>query len=212
MTLGNVILYVKENFTKPHLKINIMKNPLKLNSVISYIILLVTILYFNTSYAQEAKSADNPMTSVDIASIFGPATIIVAAQQMPEEFYSFRPTSEMRSFGELLTHLAGSNYIMTAIAKGEEAPVYNIGTSKTEIIEGLQKSFEYSAEARKNMTPEQKGIMVTFMGESQPAGNVLDFTVFHSLSHYGNLVVYMRLKGLVPPSSQEGNPGNVAAK
>lgn len=182
---------------------------LKMKAVKTTSLLLLSIGIINASCAQEVKSTDKPMTSVDIASMYGPTTIIAAAQQMPEEFYSIRPTPEMRTFGELLTHMAGSNYIMVAIAKGEEAPVYNIGPSKIEIIEALQKSFDYSAEARKNLTAEQKGIMVTFMGGSQPAGNVLDFSVFHSLSHYGNIVVYMRLKGLVPPSSQEGNPGNV---
>lgn len=166
------------------------------------IFLLFTIGIFNLSCAQEVKSTDKPMASIEIAAMYNPTTIIGAAQKMPEEFYSFRPTPEMRSFGELMTHIASSNYIMIAIAKGEEAPVHNIGPSKKEIVEALQKSFDYAAEARKNITPERKEIMVSFMGGRQPAGNVLDFNVFHSLSHYGNLVVYLRLKGLVPPSSE----------
>lgn len=166
------------------------------------IFLLLAIGLFNISCAQQVIAPEKPMASVEIAAMYNPTTIIGAAQKMPEEFYSFRPTPEMRSFGELMIHIASSNYIMIAIAKGEEAPVHNIGPSKKEIIEALKKSFDYAAEARKTITPERKEIKVSFMGGSQPAGNVLDFNVFHSLSHYGNVVVYMRLKGLVPPSSE----------
>lgn len=173
-----------------------------MKSLKTNILFLLALALFNVSCAQQVTAPKTPMTSIEIAAMYNPTTIIVAAQKMPEEFYSFRPTPEMRSFGELMTHIASSNYIMIAIAKGEEAPVHNIGSSKKEIVEALQKSFDYGAEARKNITPERKEIMVSFMGGSQPAGNVLDFNVFHSLSHYGNVVVYLRLKGLVPPSSE----------
>ncbi len=62
------------------------------------------------------------------------------------------------------------------------------------------------------MTTQRKETMVKFMGGNQPAGNVLDFSVFHSLQHYGNVIMYMRMKGLVPPSSQPENPGNDPVK
>lgn len=188
------------------------KTDLKMNTVIQNILLLLAICIVNNSYAQEVKLPQEPMASIDIASLYTPATIIVAAQQMPEEFYSFRPTPELRSFGELLAHIAESNFQMGAIAKGEANPMSNVVPDKAEVIEALKKSFDYTAEARKNMTQERKGTMVEFMGGSQPAGNILDFSVFHSLQHYGNVIIYMRLKGLVPPSSQEGNPGNVPVK
>ena len=183
-----------------------------MNVVKTNIFLLVAIGIFNASCAQELKSPQKPVASVDIASLYIPSTILVAAQQMPEEFYSFRPSPELRSFGELMTHIAESNFQMVAIAKGEANPMSEAGTTKKEVIEALQKSFDYSAEARKNMSTEQKGKMVKFMGGDQTAGNIIDFSVFHSLQHYGNVIIYMRLKGLVPPSSQEGKPGNAPVK
>lgn len=131
---------------------------------------------------------------------------------MPEEYYSFRPTPEVRSFGELIAHIAESNFEMCAIAKGEPSPMLKIDSTKTEVLEALIKSFDYSAEARKNMTTQRKETLVKFMGGSQPAGNVLDFSVFHSLQHYGKVIMYLRLKGLVPPSSQAENPGNEPVK
>lgn len=172
------------------------------------VLLLLTTFFFNVSWAQEINLPKEPMASVNIAALYTPHTIITAAKQMPEEYYSFRPTPEVRSFGELMAHIAESNFEMTAIAKGETAPVSESAHTKTEVIKALETSFDYSAKARKDMTKERKEAMVQFMGGTQPAGNVLDFSVFHSLQHYGNVIVYMRLKGLIPPSSQSENPGN----
>ena len=175
------------------------------------VFLLLTILFFNLSWAQEINSPEEPMASVDIAALYIPHTIITAAQQMPEEYYTFRPTPDVRSFGELMAHMAESNFQMTATAKRETAPVPEVVPTKTEVIKALEASFDYYAKAREHMTKEQKEILVKFMGGTQPAGNVLDFLIFHSLQHYGNVIVYMRLKGLIPPSSQE-SPGNDPVK
>lgn len=176
------------------------------------ILIFLFTLFFAISSAQEVNLPMEPMTSVGIAALYTPNTIIKAAQQMPEEYYTFKPTPEVRSFGELMAHIAESNFEMCAIAMGETASVLEVAPTKEEVVKALKQSFEYSAEARKNMTQERKETMIKFMGGTQPAGNVLDFSVFHSLQHYGNVIVYMRLKGLVPPSSQEGNPGNAPVK
>jgi uncharacterized damage-inducible protein DinB len=162
----------------------------------------LTTLFLNFSWSQEINLPEEPMASVDIAALYVPNTIITAAKQMPEEYYTFRPTQEVRSFGELMAHIAESNFEMAAIGKGETAPVLDVVPTKTEVIKALEDSFDYSAKAREDMTKERKEILVKFMGGTQPAGNVLDFSVFHSLQHYGNVIVYMRLKGLIPPSSQ----------
>lgn len=174
---------------------------MKLLKTTTFTLHLVIVL-INVSLAQEADLSEEPMSSVEIAAVYSPGTIIKAAEQMPEEFYNFRPTPEVRSFGELMAHIAESNYEMGAIAKGEDSPVLTVAPTKREVVEALKDSFDYCAAARKNMTKKQKDTLVKFMGGSQSAGNVLDFSVFHSLQHYGNVVMYMRLKGLVPPSSQ----------
>lgn len=173
-----------------------------MKSLKTNIFLLVVSLIFSTTWAQKIDLPKQPMASVDIAALYIPQTIITAAKQMPEEYYSFRPTPDVRSFGELMAHIAESNFEMTAIAKGESPPVTKVNPTKTEIIKALETSFDYAAKTRTEMTKEQKETLVQFMGAKQPAGNVLDFSVFHSLQHYGNVIVYIRLKGLIPPSSQ----------
>lgn len=173
--------------------------------------LLLAILFFNFSLAQKIDLPKKSMTSVDIAALYNLQSIILAAKQMPEEYYAYRPTKDIRSFGELMAHIAESNFEMTAIAKKEKAPVLKVIPNKKDVAKALENSFNYLLDARKNMTTEQKERLVKFMGNDQPASNVLDFSIFHSLQHYGNAVVYMRLKGLIPPSSQE-NPGNEPAQ
>lgn len=176
------------------------------------VLLLLTTLFFNASWAQETKLPEKPMAAVDIVALYIPGTIIKAAEQMPEEYYTFRPTQEVRSFGELIAHIAESNFEMCAIAKGETPPMSEVVPTKDGALEALKKSFEYYAKGRQDMTEQRKETMVRFMGKNQPAGNVLDFSLFHSFQHYGNIIVYMRLKGLVPPSSQPGSKGNGPVK
>ena len=173
------------------------------------LLLVLTIFFFNFSWAQEGNLPDEPMSSVDFAAPYVLQTIITAARQMPEDYYTFRPTAEVRSFGELMAHIAESNFIMTAIAKGEASPVIEVVPTKAEVIKALEISADYYAKARSQMSKERKKEVVKFMGNEHTAGNVLDFLIFHSLQHYGNVIVYMRLKGLIPPSSQE-EPGDEA--
>lgn len=166
------------------------------------LLLVTTTLFFNIAWAQEANLPKEPNTSIDKATRYIRHAIITAANQMPENFYSFRPSPDVRTFGELMAHIAESNFEMTAIAKGDTATVLNVAPIKSEVIKALEKSFDYSAKTRKEMTKERKETLVKFMDRTETSGNILDFSVFHSLQHYGNVVVYMRLKGLIPPSSQ----------
>ena len=167
-----------------------------MKAVKTNILLLLAIGIFNGSCAQELKSTKKPIASVDIASLYTPATIIAAAQQMPEEFYSFRPTPELRSFGELMAHIAESNFQMVAIAKGEVNPMSKVLPAKKDVIEAIQKSFDYSAEARKNMTTEQKEKMVKFMGGDQSAGNIIDFSRFPFLTTFWYCNYLYEIKGI----------------
>ena len=165
-------------------------------------ILFVAVLLSHSAPAQESAPADPPMSSVDLGFGFVQDNMIKAAEQMPEEYYDFRPTEAVKTFGEIVAHAAASNFFMWSLATDEPNPMPEIPATKTEAVEALKKSYEVLGEARKSLTDEQKQRQVTFLGELRAAATVLDFSVFHGVEHYGNLVVYMRMKGLVPPSSQ----------
>lgn len=166
------------------------------------LLLFLTLLFFNISQAQEQKLPDEPNTSIDKATLYIRHVIMTAANLMPEKYYSFRPTPDVRTFGELMAHIAESNFEMTAIAKGDTSPVFKVAPTKPEVINGLAKSFDYFTQTQKEMTKERKETLVKFMDGTEKAGNVLDFSLFHSLQHYGSVIVYLRLKGFIPPSSQ----------
>lgn len=130
--------------------------------------------------------------------------LIRSAEQMPEQHFSFKPTPEVRSFAELMGHVANANYIFCAGAIGDEDPNdtdYEKVTSKTELVAAVRASFQY-CDAAYDMPDAESLEQVTFFGQSGTRLWVLMFNVSHDMEHYGNVVTYMRLKGLVPPSSQ----------
>jgi uncharacterized damage-inducible protein DinB len=132
--------------------------------------------------------------------------IIASAEQMPEEKYAFRPTEEVFTFGELVGHVANAMYFFCGTVKGTstQAPEnYQEMTSKARIVEGLKGSFAncdgaYAVDDAKAMEE------VEFFGQTGTNLWVLTFNLAHSWEHYGNLVTYLRINGMVPPSSQGG--------
>ncbi len=132
--------------------------------------------------------------------------LIASAEQMPEEHYSFRPTPDVRSFGELMGHVANANYMFCAGAAGEESPSstdFEKAASKADLVAGIKAAFEY-CDSTFQMPETTAMEETTFFGQTGSRLWVLMFNVAHDMEHYGNVVTYMRLKGLVPPSSQPG--------
>jgi uncharacterized damage-inducible protein DinB len=131
--------------------------------------------------------------------------IIKSAEKMPEENYSFKPTPEVRSFGQILGHVADAQYLFCSAALGEANPAPGIEKSKTtkaDLVKALNDAFAYCDKAYNGMTDAQAPTMVKFFGREQAKLSVLSFNSAHDDEHYGNLVTYMRMKGLVPPSSE----------
>ncbi len=138
------------------------------------------------------------------------AILLRSAEKVPEEQYSFRPTDAVRSFGQVLGHVADSQYLFCSIALGEKNPAPKIEqtkTSKADLMAALKDSFSYCDKAYSGMTDASAIEMVKFHGGDTPKLGVLSVNLVHSVEHYGNLVTYMRLKNIVPPTSEPGfNP------
>jgi uncharacterized damage-inducible protein DinB len=132
--------------------------------------------------------------------------LVKAAQQVSEADYSFKPTADVRSFGELIGHTANANFMFCAAVLGEESPNtmdYEKATSKAEIVQGIEAAFAYCDKAY--AIEDAKAMEeITFFGRKGTRLWVLNFNAMHDAEHYGNVVTYMRLKGMVPPSSQRG--------
>lgn len=130
--------------------------------------------------------------------------ITAAAEQMPEDKYAYRPTEEVRSFGQIIGHVANAGYLFCAPVRGQQAPDTGDAEklmSKAELVAALKASFEY-CDAAYQLSGTDAGAALQFFGQPHTKLSVLAFNMGHAFEHYGNLVTYMRLNGMVPPSSQ----------
>jgi uncharacterized damage-inducible protein DinB len=131
--------------------------------------------------------------------------LVKAAEKMPEENYAFKPAPEVRSFGQIVGHVADAQYLFCSAALGEKNPAPGIEKSKTtkaDLVQALNEAFAYCDKAYNGMTDAHAAEMVKFFGRDQAKLTVLAFNNAHNDEHYGNIVTYMRMKGLVPPSSE----------
>jgi uncharacterized damage-inducible protein DinB len=143
-----------------------------------------------------------------LARSFGQVSDYVtrSAEEMPEADFAFKPTPEVRSFGEILGHVASSNYMFCSQALGEKNPSGDIEktkTTKAELVEAVRASFTYCERAYQ-MSDAEAAKTTTIFGRERPRLSALTGNLTHDWEHYGNLVTYLRLKGHVPPSSQRG--------
>ena len=132
------------------------------------------------------------------------SNIIQAAEEMPEADYAFKPTPEVRSFGQLVGHVADAQFLFCAPVLGEgpkASSVEKTKTSKADLVQALKAGFAYCDKAYKEMTDAHAAEMISFFGHDTARLSVLAFSNAHNDEHYGNMVTYLRLKGLVPPSS-----------
>jgi uncharacterized damage-inducible protein DinB len=135
--------------------------------------------------------------------------IVESADQMPEENYAFKPVDGVRTFGAILAHVADSNYFYCARAKGEVAPSPDGKfekelTGKAAIVKALAESVAYCDGVYASLTEASAVEMVTPPGgrNATPRAQPLFANASHNVEHYGNLVTYFRLKGMVPPSTK----------
>lgn len=156
--------------------------------------------------AQGGASANTAVGSV--AATWRPAItyITAAAEQMPEADFAFKPTPDVRSFGQLVGHVANAQFMICSTALGEASPAtqnYEHAASKAALIEGLRASTAVCerAYAQSDESAMQVGRL---FGQERTRLGILVLNAAHDFEHYGNIVTYMRLKGMVPPSSQGG--------
>jgi uncharacterized damage-inducible protein DinB len=132
------------------------------------------------------------------------AWIAQAAEKMPEEEYAFKPDPAVRSFGQILGHIADADYLFCSTALGDKNPspeVEKTRTTKADLTAALRNAFAYCNRAYEALTDANANETVKAFGGERNRLGVLWFNAAHNLEHYGNLVVYMRSKGIVPPSS-----------
>jgi uncharacterized damage-inducible protein DinB len=154
-----------------------------------------------------AAAQDNPMVKAIRAQhdmITG--NLVKSAAKVSEADYAFKPTPEVRSFGELVGHVANANFMICATAVGEKSPstanIEKTVTGKAALEKALADSIAYCTTAMGKLTPANVVEEIKFFTGPTPRLGVFSFNNAHNMEHYGNMVTYMRLKGVVPPSSE----------
>ena len=171
---------------------------------------LLTALVLFAAVASAQDTPANPLTTVS-KNIYAIAKkdILGSVDKVPDEMWSFRPTKDVRTFGQLFAHVADGQYEFCGVAaegKSVSKDIEKTRTTKAEIVPALKDAFAYCDAAYANMTDAHAADMVSFFGMKITKLGAMDFNTAHTMEHYGNLVTYMRIKGIVPPSSEPRQP------
>jgi uncharacterized damage-inducible protein DinB len=173
--------------------------------------LLLLFLVSAAALAQDDMMAEDmadPVTrSLEGIHQMTSGTIVQTAEMLDDAMYTYRPTEDVRTAGQLLAHIANAQYFFCSTAAGTESPndvnIEETATTKAEIVPALKEAFAYCDSVYGAMTDAQGAEARTMFGNPMAASGVLAFNTTHNYEHYGNLVTYMRMNGIVPPSSQQ---------
>lgn len=138
--------------------------------------------------------------------------VVSAAEAMPADKYNFAPTQGefkgVRTFGEQVKHLAEANYgffqgwNVPGAVKSEDIEKL---TGKDDIVKALRDSYAYAHKALDTLTPANAFDEMSFGPAKTTRTGIAAFCIAHSMDHYGQMVVYLRMNGIVPPASRRGN-------
>ena len=128
--------------------------------------------------------------------------VVNLVQIMPEEKYDYRPTPEIRSFREIIAHLILENYNFMSVVAGDPAPdkaKFEALKSRDELMKTLSESYAFGERTLAALTDTTAVEKITMRGQSVVRWYPVLYNIQDSMDHYGNLVIYVRLNGLVPP-------------
>ncbi|MEZ5316404.1 MAG: DinB family protein [Vicinamibacterales bacterium] len=154
-----------------------------------------------------AQAPDPTIASIKLVYDGLKDDIVKSAAMVPEDKYGYQPTPEVRTFGRLFGHIANAGASFCAAATGMKSPIAGDAETletKAELQKAVADMFAFCDHAFMMITPANANETVTLFGQTHSRLGVLAFNNAHLYEHYGNLVTYLRLNGMVPPSSQGG--------
>ena len=131
--------------------------------------------------------------------------MIAAADEMPEDKYSYHPTPDQWTFGKVVSHVAQSNGALCAALSGTTAPAslqVSDTASKADLGKALQASFDFCGPVLEGLTDAKLAETVTVFHRTMPRAMVLVLLPVDLADHYSQMAAYLRLNGLTPPSAQ----------
>ena len=187
-----------------------MKNPLLMGAAT-----LLTLGLAHTGSAQGQQGRGAPPAAPTITTLAGDVQadwaihkelLVNAADAMPDDKFGYKPTPAQRSYGEQIMHVVQINQFVAGVLGKTPAPAINLkAATKAEVTTALRQSMDYWEVVLKEFTDQQLNERVTT--RQGPSGSRLRL-IYGSLQHtydiYGQMVVYLRLNGIVPPASRRG--------
>lgn len=135
--------------------------------------------------------------------------VLGIVEVMPEDKYDFKPTPAVRTFRDNVIHLIGENYTFFGRVSGESLPSnarFDTLKSRDEIVKALRESYDYGSKVWAGLTEEKALELIEGRGGQRvQRWSAILLAIQDNMNHYGNLVVYVRLNGLVPPRSAARN-------
>lgn len=132
-------------------------------------------------------------------------SLLKAADRMPAEDYSFRTTPKVRTFAEMIAHVADAQMLMCQVVTGEkttaQARFEKPKTDKASLVASLKASFDYCDPVYASMTDKAAAAPVTWFRWKMSKLGLLNWNIAHDNEMYGIIGAFLRIKGLVPPSS-----------
>lgn len=183
----------------------------------------VVILALMLPAVVAAQDQNKPEPTPTIASVLDNQVktlereFVPAAEAMPADKFNFAPSpslgefKESRTFSQQVSHVATVNYIVGAAILGEKPPIDTEGPhengpaslkTKDDIIKYLKDSFTYVHKAISTVTPQNAVDPVTLPWGKGTRLGLASMTAWHGFDHYGQMVIYLRLNGIIPPASR----------
>ena len=159
---------------------------------------------------ETSAQVDNPLSGGAKAQFTGISSFVTrSADKIPDNLFSYRATPEVRMISQLFGHIADAYFAMCAAADGSKPPQEGLeksATTKAALVKALADGVSYCQSVMERMTDQKGSEKVPFYFGPTPRLSILYFVTTHTYEHYGNLVTYMRLNKIVPPSSEAPAP------
>jgi hypothetical protein len=166
--------------------------------------MLLLVAALAVSAAGQSAKSDPQVASAKAFYDAIKGLILKSADRMPEGKYEFKPAADVMTYGFMLAHLANAQFYQCSTAMGEQTIDKGYPQklhAKAEIVAALKDGFAYCDAAYAKLTDASSAKMVNFFGAQRTILSGLYSNTTHMWEHYGNMVTYMRINGIVPPSS-----------
>ncbi len=170
---------------------------------------LGVVLLFAVGLSAQDKPANPLVDASKTVFNISKGDVLGSVEKIPEDLWSFKPAPDVRTVGQMFAHIADGQYEFCGLAaegKPISKDIEKTAKTRGDVLRALNQAFAYCESTYANLTDAKAAETVKFFGMTLTRLAAMDFNTAHNMEHYGNLVTYMRIKNIVPPSSSRRAP------